>query len=138
MDFFTQSINDHVFDTLQFFHACLRYEIRICDISEVINTECRDRKFVVHYRDGFYFNIINPEWNFIYHMDIHFRNTGITEFRESIIIILADNVFSPLITIDVNFSIFDPIKSSNIVQSPDMIFMFMRQQQGCHVFYPCS
>ena len=135
VNFFTQSINHHIFDAFQFFHTCLRYEIRICDISEVINTKCRHGELVVHHRNRFYFNLPNPEWFFIYHVNIHLRYTGITECCESVVIILTDNVFRSLVTVDVDLAIFDPVKSPNIVQSPDMVFVFMCQQQSGHVLY---
>ncbi len=95
----------------RFLHAYLRYEIRIRDISEIINTECRHGELVVHHRNRFYFNLPNPEWFFIYHVNIHLRYTGITECCESVVIILTDNVFRSLVTVDVDLAILTQLKA---------------------------
>ena len=86
-------------------------------------------------RDNFY--IVHIKRTIIDDMHAHIGDTRILNGHESVIVILMDGITGSLIAIDINISSFYPIKSSYIIQSPGMIFVFMCQKNGPHVLYVC-
>ena len=72
-------------------------------------------------------------------MQFDLRHAAVFVLREGVVEILAHALQRPRSGVDVDLvdgrRVIDEIEGPDVVQSPDMVFVFMCQQQSGHVLY---